>query len=241
MASSSTRSFFRRSLVQPNSQSGHFLALPISRRCLHSSRQCSVQAAHYIRAGSPARTTHWLAQRSGSQIWDSRRPFATSRPLNAALASHPPGQPTVLLAYPSPSEQAHDEAEEDVDEPDVDLVPPEDAKIEITDRAAEQLRAIAQRENNPDAALRIVVESGGCHGYQYKMELAKGRQPDDYHFAHPAIRPSNIYIDSVSLALLNGSTVDFATELIGSSFRVLDNPQSKGSGCGCGVSWELKI
>ena len=45
------------------------------------------------------------------------------------------------------------------------------------------------------------------------------------HFSHPTIRPSNIYVDAVSMALLKGSTIDFATELIGSSFRVLDNPQ----------------
>lgn len=43
----------------------------------------------------------------------------------------------------------------------------------------QQLRSIATRENRPDAALRIAVESGGCHGYQYKMELAKEALPDD--------------------------------------------------------------
>lgn len=41
----------------------------------------------------------------------------------------------------------------------------------------------------------------------------------------------------MSLTLLRGATVDFATELIGSSFRIIDNPQQK-AGCGCGVSWE---
>ncbi|KZT65390.1 hypothetical protein DAEQUDRAFT_747061 [Daedalea quercina L-15889] len=97
------------------------------------------------------------------------------------------------------------------------------------------------REHNPDAALRIAVESGGCHGYQYKLELAKRREDDDYHFSHPTIRPSNIYVDAISMALLKGSTIDFATELIGSSFRVMDNPQAQGDSCGCGVSWELKI
>lgn len=45
------------------------------------------------------------------------------------------------------------------------------------------------------------------------------------HFSHPTIRPSNLYVDAVSMALLKGATIDFATELIGSSFRVLDNPQ----------------
>lgn len=43
----------------------------------------------------------------------------------------------------------------------------------------QHLRAISQREGNPEAALRIAVESGGCHGYQYKMELSKRSQPDD--------------------------------------------------------------
>jgi len=60
------------------------------------------------------------------------------------------------------------------------------------------------------------------------------------HFSHPAVKPSNLIIDAVSLSLLNGSTIDYATELIGSSFRIVDNPQAKGTGCGCGVSWELK-
>ena len=45
------------------------------------------------------------------------------------------------------------------------------------------------------------------------------------HFGHPRVKPSNIYVDAVSMTLLKGSTIDFATELIGSSFRVLDNPQ----------------
>lgn len=59
-------------------------------------------------------------------------------------------------------------------------------------------------------------------------------------FEHATIKPSNLYIDAISLAMINGSTVDYATELIGSSFKVVDNPRSKGSGCGCGTSWELK-
>ena len=60
------------------------------------------------------------------------------------------------------------------------------------------------------------------------------------HFEHPSVKPSNILIDAVSMPLIKGSVLDFATELIGSSFRIVENPQAKGSGCGCGVSWELK-
>ncbi|KJA20015.1 hypothetical protein HYPSUDRAFT_189184 [Hypholoma sublateritium FD-334 SS-4] len=162
-----------------------------------------------------------------------RRNLSTTLPRRAALASSLPTQPTVVLFTPS-------QADIEKEELDVELLPPEQVKLEITDRAAEQLMKIAGREKNADVGLRVAVESGGCHGYQYKMELARSRAPDDYLFSHPSIKPSNILVDAVSLALLNGSTVDFATELIGSSFQIAHNPQAKGSGCGCGVSWELK-
>lgn len=45
--------------------------------------------------------------------------------------------------------------------------------------AVKQLMKIADREKNADVGLRISVESGGCHGYQYKMHLATSRSPDD--------------------------------------------------------------
>lgn len=48
-------------------------------------------------------------------------------------------------------------------------------------------------------------------------------------------------IDSISLMLVKGSTIDYVTELIGSQFAIKDNPQAKGAGCGCGVSWEPNI
>ena len=49
---------------------------------------------------------------------------------------------------------------------------------------------------------------------------------------------ARIIIDSVSLGLVKGRTIDYVTELIGSQFAIRENPQAKGSGCGCGVSWE---
>jgi hypothetical protein len=74
----------------------------------------------------------------------------------------------------------------------------------------------------------------------YRIHLGAGPHLLYSLFSHPSIKPSNLLIDAVSLSLMNGSTIDFTTELIGSSFKVAHNPQAKGSGCGCGVSWELK-
>jgi len=206
------------------------------RRFIHSldtsPRSClSPRFLTYVRARP---RTHPILHTVSSP---SRTFTSSSTRLAAALSSHPPGQPTQLVSYPTSSDL---EASEESDETEFDLVSPHEAKLELTERAAEQLRAIARKQSDDTAALRIAVESGGCHGYQYKMELATQQNPDDYHFSHPSVKPSNILIDAVSMPLLNGVVVDFATELIGSSFRILDNPQAKGSGCGCGVSWELK-
>ncbi|KAF8487607.1 hypothetical protein JB92DRAFT_3021791, partial [Gautieria morchelliformis] len=119
---------------------------------------------------------------------------------------------------------------------DIELLSPDETQVLLTERATEKLRAISTSENDP--SLRIAVESGGCHGYQYKMELTSQRAPDDYQFIHRTHRSASIVIDAVSVDLLKGSTVNYATELIGSSFRIIDNPQAKGSGCGSGVSRE---
>lgn len=111
----------------------------------------------------------------------------------------------------------------------------EEPTVILTERAIKKLTSVAQSENNPDLALRVTVEPGGCHGYQYKLEITNEQDEDDFVFSENGVR---LLVDSVSLALIRGSTIDYVTELIGSQFAIRDNPQAKGSGCGCGVSWE---
>ncbi|KAL2160467.1 hypothetical protein VTH06DRAFT_1155 [Thermothelomyces fergusii] len=43
--------------------------------------------------------------------------------------------------------------------------------LEITPRAAKRLSEIMSKDSNLNLALRIQVESGGCHGFQYLMKL----------------------------------------------------------------------
>jgi hypothetical protein len=61
---------------------------------------------------------------------DSRSHLSTSTTSRASLASSLPSQPTILLYQP----KEVDIAKEDLD---VDFLPPERVKLEITDRAAE--------------------------------------------------------------------------------------------------------
>ena len=97
---------------------------------------------------------------------------------------------------------------------------------------------------SPHSALRITVEPGGCHGFQYFLTLidlppapegVSGEE--DTIFDQDGAR---VVIDGSSLQLLNGSKVDYTMELIGRQFRVVDGPGVKSS-CGCGTSFDVKI
>jgi len=125
------------------------------------------------------------------------------------------------------------------------------------------------KDGNPYLALRIQVESGGCHGFQYLMSLvtlpptlpdnktdgqtggddsAVIREddtiftfaPDDGGSTAPTLEAPKIILDAPSLELLKGSKVDFTMELIGSQFKIVDNPLATSS-CGCGTSFDIKI
>ncbi|KFY12325.1 hypothetical protein V491_06834, partial [Pseudogymnoascus sp. VKM F-3775] len=122
-----------------------------------------------------------------------------------------------------------------------------DMTIEITPRAANRLSQIIARDQNPRLALRITVESGGCHGFQYQMSLtnvpaidASTSQPvadadavanekdapalDEDDTLFEGEKGAKVVMDGPSLELLKGSKVDFTTELIGSQFKIADNP-----------------
>ncbi|KAF4307140.1 iron-sulfur cluster assembly 2 like mitochondrial [Botryosphaeria dothidea] len=113
--------------------------------------------------------------------------------------------------------------------------------VGITPRAAHRLKQIMTQDKNPDLALRITVESGGCHGFQYLMSLtnlSEISQEEDTVFEGPD--GAKIVLDEPSLELLKGSKVDYTMELIGSQFKIVDNPAASSS-CGCGTSFDIKI
>ncbi|CAO3594638.1 unnamed protein product [Absidia cylindrospora] len=109
--------------------------------------------------------------------------------------------------------------------------------INITDKALQRLQEIAERDNDPTQLLRITVDSGGCHGFQNKMELTNTTDEDDYVFEKNGVQ---VVVDGVSLQYLRGSNVDFVEELIGSTFQVVDNPIAKHS-CGCNISFDIDL
>ncbi|KAG2181687.1 hypothetical protein INT44_008502 [Umbelopsis vinacea] len=107
----------------------------------------------------------------------------------------------------------------------------------ISDRAIQQLKFMSDRDKDPEQMLRVMVDSGGCHGYQNKLDLTSKAEEDDIVFEKDGAR---VVIDEVSLQFLRGSTVDFVEELIGSTFQVVANPNAKHT-CGCNISYDIDL
>jgi iron-sulfur cluster assembly accessory protein len=115
-------------------------------------------------------------------------------------------------------------------------------RISLSPRASKRLSAISISDANPSLALRVSIESGGCHGFQYLMNLVDlSKSPaaeEDTVFEGDG--GAKVVIDEASLELLNGSTIDYTMELIGSQFKVTGIPGATSS-CGCGTSFDIKL
>lgn len=103
--------------------------------------------------------------------------------------------------------------------------------ITLTPRAATQVRTMHAALNAPEKLLRVLVESGGCSGFQYGMSFDEPK-PDDARLESEGMP---FVIDPTSLAYLSGSVIDFDDGLHGKGFEI-KNPNAQ-STCGCGKSF----
>jgi iron-sulfur cluster assembly accessory protein len=115
-------------------------------------------------------------------------------------------------------------------------------QISISPRASNRLHAISSGDQNPNLALRVSIESGGCHGFQYLMDLTdlSKSPPTEEDTVFEGHKGEKVVVDESSLELLNGSTVDYTMELIGSQFKITGIPGATSS-CGCGSSFDIKL
>ncbi|MGJ0394508.1 MAG: iron-sulfur cluster assembly accessory protein [Methylocystis sp.] len=104
--------------------------------------------------------------------------------------------------------------------------------INLTDSALNAVQAAISGAADPIEGLRIIVEAGGCAGYQYKMGLVREANPDDTVIERGGIK---VFIDNTSHELLTGTTIDYVVAVQGSGFT-FDNPNAQSS-CSCGKSF----
>ncbi|XP_027027935.1 iron-sulfur cluster assembly 2 homolog, mitochondrial [Tachysurus fulvidraco] len=106
-------------------------------------------------------------------------------------------------------------------------------KVHLSDACVKKLSEIMQKGEY----LRILVEGGGCSGFQYKFSVETVKNEDDRVFEQNGV---GVIVDEESLEFVKGATLDFCQELIRSSFQVLRNPQAE-HGCSCGSSFSVKV
>jgi iron-sulfur cluster assembly accessory protein len=106
--------------------------------------------------------------------------------------------------------------------------------VQLTDIAAEKVRVFMEGQTaEGDVGLRVGVRGGGCSGFQYALALDEKRD-DDHVFDTSGIR---VLVDPASLRYVDGSTVDYTENFMGSGFEV-SNPNTVAS-CGCGSSFRV--
>ncbi len=108
------------------------------------------------------------------------------------------------------------------------------APVMLTEKAAEIVKAILEKKNKPNAALRLFIMSGGCCGFQYGLGITEKVNDDDAVFASHGV---TVVVDPMSLQFVGGSVIDYEDDdLMGGGFRV-DNPNAT-SECECGHSFK---
>jgi len=106
--------------------------------------------------------------------------------------------------------------------------------LELKPAAVEKIRDLIAEENNPDLKLRIFVQGGGCSGMQYGFTFDEATQEDDFDLVFDGV---HLLVDSMSSQYLQGATVDYVEDLMGSEFKI-SNPNAQTS-CGCGASFSI--
>jgi iron-sulfur cluster assembly accessory protein len=104
--------------------------------------------------------------------------------------------------------------------------------VSLTEAAAGHIAEIIGQPNTEGKGLRIYVETGGCSGMSYAMEIAP-RKTGDEEFSAFGVK---LFVEDRGLVYLAGSVIDYKDGLSGAGFRIT-NPNAKQT-CGCGKSFE---
>ena len=111
------------------------------------------------------------------------------------------------------------------------------AELQLSEAAVARLRQLEAQSTGAPPLLRVLVEGGGCSGFQYQFSLDEtGPGEGDRVFTRDGVA---VVCDEVSLEFLRGATVDYESDLMRSAFVVQENPNAAAS-CGCGSSFAAK-
>jgi iron-sulfur cluster insertion protein len=104
--------------------------------------------------------------------------------------------------------------------------------IYITEKAAKQIRLIADEQGIDNYCIRVKVKGGGCAGFEYDLGFDDQVGELDEVCELDGVK---VIVDPISMQYIEGTAIDWGDGLLGSGFR-FNNPSATGS-CGCGHSF----
>ena len=105
--------------------------------------------------------------------------------------------------------------------------------VQMTENASKQILKMLDKNGLPGGGLRVGLKAGGCSGYEYTFGWEALPRTDDQVFDGP--QGARLFIDPRSLRLIDGTVLDYDTNLVSKGF-LFNNPNAK-STCGCGISF----
>lgn len=106
--------------------------------------------------------------------------------------------------------------------------------LTVTETAKEALLQTLEGSDADVKGVRISIQSKGCSGLAWNLELVRTPSPQDDVQALEGSK-YNIYIDKKATLYILGTQLDYKTTDLESGFTFI-NPREKGR-CGCGQSF----
>ena len=106
--------------------------------------------------------------------------------------------------------------------------------IEISDRAADEIKRLLEKEGIDAGGLRVGIKGGGCSGLSYNLGFDSEARKGDKVFEREDVK---LFCDLKSYIYLNNTVLDFDSGLMGKGFQ-FRNPNAKNT-CGCGESFSV--
>jgi iron-sulfur cluster assembly accessory protein len=107
--------------------------------------------------------------------------------------------------------------------------------LTVTDAAARKIAQLATKEGRAEPILRLRVVAGGCSGFSYELGFDEAAAADDHVIA--GADGVRVVVDPRSAPIVEGSTLELDTSLLGGGLKV-KNPRATHE-CACGDSFAI--
>jgi iron-sulfur cluster assembly accessory protein len=103
--------------------------------------------------------------------------------------------------------------------------------INITDSAVKKLKEFVE----PWEVVRLAVEGGGCHGFQYRFGVQGDDEIQEDDHITEATDGVRLCVDFISFSYLENVEIDYDERPLNSAFKI-NNPDAAAT-CSCGSSF----